>query len=547
MRRESRFVRRILSGAIALAAVLALAGCGEDEPVQTSATTSTGLTLLEQNWNDRQRETAWYTSFGSRIMPLSWFLVLEQADGQARFSRPENLSRFGFASAGISSANPHNLPIGLASTPLHQGERWVGLGCSACHSGQVYYRGQSLHIDGGQSLVDFQLFEREVIAALEATLQDHDKFDRFTKALGVEDDIRQSLEARTDRLKTMAALNTTRYAYGRGRLDAFGQIFNAVAADYLDLPENRREPDAPVSYPVLWDAAHLDLVQWNGSAPNAGPGPLVQNATTALAVFGELNIHSDGIGYDSGVELENLSTIQELWYHLKAPAWPEPELGAIDRALAQQGSDIYRAQCQSCHVISDQSKAKRELKATLISVDEVGTDSTMADNFVNAKAKSGAFEGKKLLYVAGNRLGEEAYTIELVLHATLGALLQHPWQAIKAGLYSFHKVYSAPLNERPYAYKARPLSGIWASAPYLHNGSVPTLDAMLSRERPSRFAIGKVEFDPQAVGLGQQVLDRTQVSLFDTTQPGNSNGGHLYGTGLSDSDKLALIEYLKTL
>ncbi|MBR9884166.1 MAG: hypothetical protein GYB21_11140 [Oceanospirillales bacterium] len=546
MRRESRFAWRMLSGVTLLTASLFLSGCGE-EPAPISGETATGLTLINQDWNDRQRETAWYTSFGSRIMPLSWFLVLEEANSEARFSRPDNLSRFGFAVAGQSAANPYNLPIGIASTPPHDGESWVGLGCSACHSGQVYYQGKRLHIDGGQALVDFQLFEHEVIAALQATLADEAKFARFTKALSAGKGLRDTLQARTDRLVEMAELNATHTPYGRGRLDAFGQIFNAVAADFLDIPENKREPNAPVSYPVLWGAAHLDLVQWNGSAPNSGPGPLVQNATTALAVFGDLNIHSDGMGYDSGIEIENLSTIQQLWYHLRAPAWPTSVLGAIDTAQAQKGSVIYQAQCESCHSISVQSQSKRELKATLVSVDEVGTDSTMASNFVNAKAKSGAFEGEKLLYIAGSKLGEEAYSIELVLHATLGALLKHPWESIKAGLYSFHKVYSAPLNERPYTYKARPLAGIWASAPYLHNGSVPTLAAMLSSERPVSFAVGKVEYDPQAVGLGEQVLDSEQVSLFDTRAPGNGNGGHLYGTTLSDSDKRALIEYLKTL
>jgi hypothetical protein len=151
------------------------------------------------------------------------------------------------------------------------------------------------------------------------------------------------------------------------------------------------------------------------------------------------------------------------------------------------------------------------------------------------------------MYVAGSTIGAEAYTIELVVHAALGALLDHPWQSIKAGLHSFHKVLSAPLHERPYDYKARPLSGIWASAPYLHNGSVPTLAALLSSERPASFAVGKVEFDPQAVGLSDQVLDAAQVSHFDTRAAGNGNGGHLYGTRLAEADKRALIEYLKTL
>ena len=547
MRGESRCALHMLSASVLLATSLFLAGCDNEEPATTSPRTASGLKLLNQDWNDQQRETAWYTSFGSQIVPLPWFLALEDANSQARFSRPDNLSRFGFASAGPSAANPHSLPIGLASTPPHKGEQWVGLGCSACHSGQVYYRGERLHIDGGQALVDFQLFEREIIAALQATLADEGKFQRFAQALQAGPELRQALQARRDRLSAVAALNATHIPYGRGRLDAFGQIFNAVAADFLAIPENRREPNAPVSYPVLWDAAHLDLVQWNGSAPNAGPGPLVQNATTGLAVFGDLNIHSDGMGYGSTVEIDNLSTIQDLWYRLSAPAWPQETLGTIDGALAQQGADIYQQQCQACHVLSDQQDPDRELTAKLVAVDAVGTDSTMASNFTNATSRSGAFEGQKLMYVGGATLGAEAPTIELVVHAALGALLEHPWQSIKAGLYSFHKVQSAPLHERPYDYKARPLSGIWASAPYLHNGSVPTLAALLSTERPPRFAVGKVEFDPQAVGLSDQVLDEAQVSRFDSHLPGNGNGGHLYGTGLAEADKRALIEYLKTL
>lgn len=547
MKWESRCALRVLSGSVLLATSLLLAGCDNDEPIITSARTASGLKLLNQDWNDQQRETAWYTSFGSQIVPLPWFLALEEANSQARFSRPDNLSRFGFAAAGPSATNPHNLPIGLATTPSHQGEQWVGLGCSACHSGQIYYRGERLHIDGGQALVDFQQFERAIIAALQATLADEDKFQRFAQALHAGPELRQALQARSERLSAVAALNATHVPYGRGRLDAFGQIFNAVAADFLAIPENRREPNAPVSYPVLWDAAHLDLVQWNGSAPNAGPGPLVQNATTALAVFGDLNLHSDGMGYGSTVEIDNLSTIQDLWYHLKAPAWPQETLGRIDAPLAQQGAALYQQQCQACHEVSDQHDPDRELTAKLVAVESVGTDSTMASNFTNATSKSGAFEGKKLMYFMGSPIGAEAPTIELVVHAALGALLEHPWESIKAGLYSFHKVQSAPLHERPYDYKARPLSGIWASAPYLHNGSVPTLAALLSAERPARFAVGKVEFDPHAVGLSDQVLEEAQVSRFDTRQPGNGNGGHLYGTGLAEADKRALIEYLKTL
>lgn len=538
---------------VLVASIVGLAGCGDKPAVVVSQQTKTGVTLLNQGWNDQQREAAWYTSFGSRIVPVSWFVALEEAASEARFSRPQNLQRLGFMVAGRSPLNPHGLPIGMAATPAADGESWLGLGCSGCHSGQVFFQGNTLHIDGGQAQIDFQLFEAELLAALKATLTDTDKWQRFVRAVQAPDNqnidaeaLRLALAQRIESLSRTAALNATEYAYGRGRLDAFGQIFNAVAADFLNIPENRREPNAPTSYPVLWGASHLDVVQWNGSAPNAGPGPLVQNATTGLAVFGELNIHRGGLGYGSSIAIENLGMIQDLWYDLSAPVWPEQTLGPINQLLAEQGSTIYQRECVSCHTLAQQGDAA-ELKATLVDVKTVGTDPTMATNFVNAKVKTGAFEGEKLMVLAGPVLGEEAYAIEVVVHAAIGALLERPWQSFKAGLNGFHTVFKAPLHQRPWVYKARPLSGIWASAPYLHNGSVPTLSALLSAQRPQQFKVGKVEFDPVAVGLSTTVLDTAQVSDFNTQAPGNANTGHLYGTGLGASEKNALLEYLKTL
>ncbi len=96
------------------------------------------------------------------------------------------------------------------------------------------------------------------------------------------------------------------------------------------------------------------------------------------------------------------------------------------------------------------------------------------------------------------------------------------------------------------AYKARPLNGTWASAPYLHNGSVPTLYALLlpPAERPRTFSVGRWEYDPKQVGY---VSDGTAPFVFDTRVTGNSNRGHEYGVTLSEADRWALVEYLKTL
>lgn len=107
-------------------------------------------------------------------------------------------------------------------------------------------------------------------------------------------------------------------------------------------------------------------------------------------------------------------------------------------------------------------------------------------------------------------------------------------------------------------YKARPLDGIWAAGPYLHNGSVPTLYDLLSplAERPKSFCLGLRSFDPVKVGYRTDCADGTFT--LDTKIPGNTNVGHQFvgsgvagsgiiGRGLSEQERWDLVEYLKTL
>jgi hypothetical protein len=104
----------------------------------------------------------------------------------------------------------------------------------------------------------------------------------------------------------------------------------------------------------------------------------------------------------------------------------------------------------------------------------------------------------------------------------------------------------------PRLYKARPLVGIWASPPFLHNGSVPTLYDLLSTERPSKFYIGNREYDPVKVGFVTARYPGGQE--FDTAVPGNSNLGHWFandgrpgtiGSELEEAERWDVIEYLK--
>ena len=132
-----------------------------------------------------------------------------------------------------------------------------------------------------------------------------------------------------------------------------------------------------------------------------------------------------------------------------------------------------------------------------------------------------------------------------------------------------------PQDDKNLSYRARPLNGVWATAPYLHNGSVPSLWWMLkpAAERPKQFCMGFRDFDPQQVGFHVEANEtpncKSGETLFSTTNPdgsplhGNSNLGHsleaktgegahdhkngVIGRLLSDEERLNLIEYLKTL
>ena len=97
------------------------------------------------------------------------------------------------------------------------------------------------------------------------------------------------------------------------------------------------------------------------------------------------------------------------------------------------------------------------------------------------------------------------------------------------------------------AYKARPLDGIWATAPYLHNGSVPNLYEVLlpSEERSKTFHTGSRKFDTEKVGFETGPSEGSYE--VDTSVPGSMNIGHDFGATLEDADRWAVVEFLKTL
>jgi mono/diheme cytochrome c family protein len=187
---------------------------------------------------------------------------------------------------------------------------------------------------------------------------------------------------------------------------------------------------------------------------------------------------------------------------LEAPKYPLP----VDAALASEGEVIFEGVCADCHGHYGSSPSYPN---EVVPVDKIGTDPArnafMHDlGFAEHYAKSWYGENSKM-------------------GATKG-------------------------------YLAPPLDGIWATAPYLHNASVPTLDAVLDPAlRPTYFIRSRDsrDYDLERVGWRYETLqtpdDKRKAATFDTTRYGKGNGGHTFAVKLSASERRAVLEYLKTL
>jgi hypothetical protein len=510
---------------------------------------------LSQGWSKEQQEWFWYTTQGSQIIPYDWFLALEQASNDRLFRSTANFERFKYLTATPSKRNPDGLPVGFVKDVDSNGHGWIGLTCAACHTNQIEFNGVGMRIDGAPTMADFTMFFDELTAAVAATEKDDAKFDRFAKAVlrnadspSTRNDLRRSLFETAERLEARRQLNASPVAYGYARLDAFGDILNMVLAHDLGVPENKRAADAPVSYPFLWDTPQHDVVQWNGSAANAAPGPLLRNTGEMLGVFAAVELVPSGLtrGYKNSIELENLGKLEESLDDLWSPQWPMEVLPPLDPIKATNGKAHYETHCVKCHAYINRTDPARRVNAVMIPLEQIGTDPKMARNFSQRMAKTGRLQGTKAFVIAGDPLPAETHALAILLNAVTGSILYRPVQSVEAAIHEFLKVPKgggANLN----SYKARPLNGIWATAPYLHNGSVPNLWQLLQspEQRVKEFYVGTRAFDPKNVGFETQPFEGG--FRFDTTLPGNSNEGHVYGTQLADEQKWELIEYLKSL
>jgi len=530
------------------------------------------IVYLDQGWNDQNqyRELSYNTSQGSNLIPYYWYLALEIPFINIPLNSKEVTETLRYLyTDDASQLNPDKLPVGFVKNTDAENKEWIGFTCAACHTSQINYKGTGIRIDGGPAMGDFIKLLKVIRLSIDVTLDTDDLFERFAYKLYGQDwlahieKLKFDMQTIEQKLAGTIERADTTVETGYGRIDAFGVIGNEVFADDLGIPENFSQPNAPADYPFLWDTPILERVQWVGNVEN----PFGRNIGEVLGVFGDINLTDPEHLFASSVQYKNIHQLEEMLRDLKAPKWPESILKNINKRKARRGEVIYKTEdangytCVSCHTLPDSNGqypltlvednlyGKQFIKTYNIPLDEIGTDPNTANEIFQSPLVD---VGPVLASVFGEQFLPRTFAQSAVVGLTVRKALDEiepPLSDIEKLSYSGFRFYAPGKEpaENFSGYKARPLNGIWATAPYLHNGSVRTLSMLLTEpeSRETSFWKGTREFDPTHVGFKSK--ESAAAQLFDTTQPGNQNIGHNYGTSFSKQEKSNLIEFLKTL
>jgi hypothetical protein len=329
---------------------------------------------LDQNWTEEQRQRFYHASQGTVLMPAEWFLALEQPEikfiGSVGLFRDDAyLSRFGFLPDDVGPHNPAGLPVGFSDDEVvmpDSGEtlRAVGLSCAACHVGQLNYRGRSIRVDGGTSMIEVTQFQNALGMAVFLTAKLPFRFARFAeRVLGPDStaEERLDLKAQLDEMlaaglaEAKAAKDGDLYDEspgGFGRTDALARIGNYLFGTELD-DVNLVEGNAPVKFPHIWDVSWFSWAQYNSSVEQ----PMVRNIGEALGVRARVNLDPTSPRFmESTVDVEGLIEIEGLlageapFQGLQSPSWPDEVFGPLEQQRVERGRALYQDLCQGCHL-----------------------------------------------------------------------------------------------------------------------------------------------------------------------------------------------------
>jgi mono/diheme cytochrome c family protein len=457
---------------------------------------------------------------------------------------PDGAAGRGYAAFGMlyePGRDPRfDLPVGM-SMRNYQGVDRVYFNCAVCHTGSVreapgeaprYVLGMPANtLDLGRvarflfdASADFRFTPSYVMPKIrqleelrakehpEGTATPAEDFDLLNRTvfqlIGV-----YMVRDRLLNIRGQLAFLDTR-TWGPGRVDTF----NSPKA-LLGFPMEKAAPAELVGtadFPSVWHQAGREgmWLHWDGNNDSVDE----RNLSAAFGTGATpTTLDRDAV----------LRTAGYLWDQAEPPPFPQAR---IDRALAADGRTVYRQYCWGCHG-NPRPPFEGETVGTVVPIERIGTDRARLDSYTPRLAAA-----QNTLYAGFPRAGEAECAGK-----TRDA---RPADCYPARFSHFRKTHG---------YANMPLDGLWLRAPYLHNGSVPTLSDLLSpaAERPARFYTGDDLYDFEAIGFVHDRPRRDGRALFryDTTRPGNGNQGHEgpeYGTELPADEKAALLEYLKT-
>ena len=522
------------------------------------------------SWQKQDREDFYSKDQGSWIIPYAWIVALNQPNGLP-FMR-DSLARYGYLPNAKSIKNPEGLPVGFLVAKSDLLGPQFSMTCSACHTRQLTVANTRYIADGGPSFTDLQSFIQDLDAAVGYTLASPYEFSQFQSRVSAQ--LARTTSRRTGNTSsipsyqqlmnwyvpwhtiTSRSFTSDTTAWGIGRTDALSLIGNRVAGldigsptNNLMIPENIGPAYAPVRFPFLWNAARQDLTQWGGTSVNGNESYALQrNSGEVLGVFAFLQPKPDSTkanGYNfltaNSTNYDGLREAENLVRKIGPPKWPFN----VDPAKAAKGKIIYEASCgPGCHEVK-QGAARPPVTDTWATPKwDVDTDTRYYDVLTRTTQSSGLLTGfVNPVNPQGPLPATGAATLNLVTMTIESALTQ---------LYpGIDLTLRAPSSKR-HVFESRVLQGIWAAAPYLHNGSVPSLAELLKRakDRVKSFQVGpnydiiNVGIDPVQPGGASTIRVTTDCSQRNTA---DSNCGHEFGAELTPSEKDALLEYLKTL
>lgn len=569
---------------LVIAVVLALgtlAACGAPEPTPAPPSSSAVSAPYANGWSDADRRAVYHLSTGGEILSLALLQSLERGkvaqegtDGQL-VPFLQNLERYGFISDPMSGENPFGLPVGwTVARSLLDTTVLTGFNCTACHVGELRAGGKTVRLDGAPNLLRINDLFKDMKTELEATIGDTPRMARLAANLirnrdandaklpsppptgGVADRVKQKLDALSlvkasiDYLRSMktvsemAAVENGAVENGYGRVDAFGVARNLL---FGSDPRNLRPQNAPVSFPFMWGLKTTAWLQWGANINSV----MERNIGQTLGVGARFDAN-----FATTSRLDNLNVIEKHVYKLTPPEWREDMLGSVDRARADRGKPIYDKLCANCHERPFAVSPTGLVTYQLFRLNEVGTSPVVATNFdrtvITPKGERRLAEAAFEAIDAIKQQYYKTHNISPEMQADWEGRDMRPLPEWKASFRStLADADKYPDTKGGRVYPAKPLAGIWATAPYLNNGSVANMWDLLSRpeNRPMTFSVGSREYDTKTLGYRSTPDSPAAGPLFvvDATKPGNANGGHVYGMQLGDEDKWALIEYLKIL